>query len=149
MDQMIAGLGGTKPLILGEKMFRCENSECRILVKKRQPENKVVTERRNKSYEVRVRRGRYKGEVNTVHGWEIAREIRVCPDCFVKMTGLQPKVVQHVVPVKTERQKRRNFKDERPYRKPRNKKNNEAPKPRNKPVVEFVKKVPNVNSRSK
>lgn len=114
----------------------------------RQPVNRVVTERRDKTYQVKVKRGYDKGKINFIQGWEIVKEIQVCPACFENMTGLQARtVLPKIEPEQTERQKRRRFKDDRPFKK--TKKKPVETSNRKKPVVEFVKRVPNVKRKDK
>lgn len=78
-------------------MFKCQNEFCGKQVPPRQPVNRIVTERRNVTYEKEVvtrQRGRRKQvDIEDIPGWEIVKEISVCPQCFTKLTGKQPKLV--------------------------------------------------------
>lgn len=132
--------------MIGDTMFQCENDTCRKMTEPGQPVNRVVTERRDKTYQRKLRRGRDKGKVIFVQGWEIVKEIEVCPPCFASMTGLQPKTILPKVEPQTERQKRRRFNDDRPFRKTKRKPAENTN--RKKPIVEFIKKVPNAKSKA-
>ena len=76
-------------------MFRCQNEHCGALVPPRQPVNRIVTERRQQTYQKPIRK-RKRGKIirwDDVEGWEIVKEIQVCPKCFRKLTGREPRMV--------------------------------------------------------
>jgi hypothetical protein len=73
-------------------MFKCQN--CQIIVPTTISAQRVVVERRYKVYPLRKRAIRAinkEGKPVLVddeggEGWEIARELIVCPDCACKLT---------------------------------------------------------------
>lgn len=71
-------------------MFACGN--CNTTVTHRQPANKIVTEKRLRSYEKLIRRGPNRGMNEEVQGWEIVNEINACPECYVALTGMEPQL---------------------------------------------------------
>lgn len=126
-------------------MFRCENENCGALTSLRQPENKVVLETRQKTYENKIRRGKQKGTILTTHGSEIVKEIRVCPQCFVVLTGLKPKEAREAPTPPPRKKPRPSFKKKgrKQWTNPRDRKGNKSrPKKEMKekkaPVVEVV-----------
>ena len=72
-------------------MFKCEN--CGIISAPCQPLNRIVTQRREKNYEVVVSKGRYSETLHR-HGWEIVEEMDVCPQCFTALTGKEALIVE-------------------------------------------------------
>ena len=93
-------------------MFRCENKGCNTITLSQQPENKIVLEKRPMTYENTIKRGKNKGTVQTTTGWEIIKEIRVCPDCYKEITGEEPRKFKPIEkkPVKT---KHKNYLNEK------------------------------------
>lgn len=84
-------------------MFKCQNEHCDLpdrLVPARQPVNRIVTERRKRQYEKKIRKKYSKKVIGVelVDGWEIVTEICVCPKCFRKLTGMTPRLVQSPAP---------------------------------------------------
>ena len=76
-------------------MFKCQNEFCNKTVQPRQPVNRIITEQREKVYQKPVRR-KYGGRVvghDDVYGLEIVKEICVCPKCYRKLTGKEPKMI--------------------------------------------------------
>jgi hypothetical protein len=65
--------------------FKC--NKCGVAQPAGQPSNTVVTEKRQKTYEVLVE----KGQPQQAQGWEIKVESRVCPTCFEELTGEAPR----------------------------------------------------------
>jgi len=120
-------------------MFRCENSNCGVLTPARQPENKVVLETRPKTYENKIKRGKQKGTILTTHGSEIVKEIRVCPQCFIMLTGLKPKEAREAPTPPARKKARHSFKKKgrKQWTNPRDRKGN-----KNKPKKEVEKKAP-------
>jgi hypothetical protein len=119
-------------------MFRCQNDKCKRNVEAGQPENEVITEQRNKTYEVANVRRR-DDPPRITQGWEIKQKLRVCPECYRLLTGEEPKKFIPTTTVSTkvkveEDRPRKQWKDlrkkkvdqRRDYREPR------------KPVVEVV-----------
>ena len=74
-------------------MFRCQNKSCGKQVPPRQPMNRIVTERRDTTYQKKIIKRRKIVDIVDIHGWEIVREICVCPQCFIDLTGKQPKLI--------------------------------------------------------
>lgn len=115
-------------------MFRCENEHCGIVVHPRQPVNRIVLERRERTYEVVRKRGKNKGKVETVHGWEIVKELKVCPKCYRTLTGKAPKIVEEVKKPQFENKPRRKFdkkfdkNKKKPWQNPERKKNQQQTK---------------------
>jgi hypothetical protein len=90
-------------------MFVCQN--CNTHTKHRQPVNYVVTEKRPQQYRKIVRRFqdsyRYQEpQYELVDGWEIVKQVRVCPPCYSSLTGLQPVMVEEVQKVEPVRKPR-------------------------------------------
>jgi hypothetical protein len=90
-------------------MFECQN--CQTQTKLGQPVNYVVTEQRPQEYQKLVRRNnegyRYREpQYETISGWEIVRQIKVCPPCYQSMTGLQPRMIEEKRPVEPVRKPR-------------------------------------------
>ena len=73
-------------------MFVCENDRCCRQVETRQPINYIISERRQKTYEVPVKRGRKVIGSEIIEGWEIVTELKVCPKCYQVLTGKTPKM---------------------------------------------------------
>ena len=112
-------------------MFRCENKKCNKITPPRQPCNSIVTEWRDKEYKCTFQRGRGRGEDFYTSGREIAKEIKVCPDCFREITGEEPNILIPLKPEVSEKTfKRRGWHD--PNRQKRSS--------RKAPVVERVAK---------
>jgi len=66
--------------------FNC--GKCGKTTKARQKETKIVTAKRDREYD--CKRRTEKGTVAfTTKGWEIVKEIRICPDCAI-VGGLTP-----------------------------------------------------------
>lgn len=138
-------------------MFRCENEHCNITVPPRQPVNRIVIERRERTYEKTIMRGKDKGKVKEINGWEIVKEINVCPKCYRILTGKAPKVVQEIKKPEFENKPRRKFdkkfdKKKKPWQNQNNKKkqtqNTEKHTPkkedtlkRKKPIVEVINPI--------
>jgi hypothetical protein len=130
-----------------ELMFRCENAGCEKNVSRRQPVNKVVTERREKQYEHKPKSGPNKGKIELRDGWEIAKEISVCPECFVSLTGKEP--LRYVEPVTTQAQsvQTSETRKKRPWVNPAQRKSKNKRKPskegeKRKPIVEVINRMP-------
>jgi hypothetical protein len=72
-------------------MFKCQN--CGVNTQPNQPVNKVIINKRDKEYlniiENKLRR--QTREINS-DGWEIAKEIKVCPKCFTELTGREARI---------------------------------------------------------
>jgi hypothetical protein len=71
-------------------LFNCGN--CNNQSIPGQPVNKIVTDKRLKTYEKKIRRGPDRGLMEPVDGWEIVREIDACPECFISLTGKEPRL---------------------------------------------------------
>lgn len=69
-------------------MFRCGGCGNNTIAREKM--NRIVVERRKKTYHVvkaiksKKRRGRFKKikKEMTVEGWEIVRELQLCPECY-------------------------------------------------------------------
>ena len=75
--------------------FNCD--KCSKTTAPRQPINYVVTEKRDKEYFFPVKRSRENRDRETSgqsEGYETVKEIKTCPQCFTKLTGNIPKVVE-------------------------------------------------------
>lgn len=130
--------------------FRCENQSCQIVTERGQPINRIVTERRDKQYEKLFTKGKRKGQVDEIiYGWEIVKEIKVCPRCYRILTGMQPKTILNNnkkfknAPQEKPKYKQRRFKDNK-YKKNVSSKQNkpEQKVSRKKPVVEVINPLP-------
>ena len=116
------------------EMFKCK--ECKKTVPPHQPENHIVTERRDRTYENPVyKNGKPGSKVQFTQGTETVKEIRVCPKCFAKITGNAP---IKAIPQKTQVVTKSSFKDERPRKKWKNPRPEKDSK-KKKPVVEYVR----------
>jgi hypothetical protein len=92
-------------------MFYCQ--KCKVLNPTRQPVNKVITERREKTYLNTYRKNQYSPlrEFETI-GWEIIKEIYTCPKCYTELTGKVPQVLPEKKKfVKEEIQPRYNYRE--------------------------------------
>ena len=69
-------------------MYKCQ--ETGETIGPRVPQNRIVIERRRKIYENKIRKGKNKGQVELIEGWEIVKEIIVGPDTYKERTGLEP-----------------------------------------------------------
>lgn len=69
-------------------MYNCDN--CKKTTSKNQPELRLVTERRSKSYGNTLRKQREDGkftiEYNNSEGWEIVKEQKLCFDCHKELS---------------------------------------------------------------
>jgi hypothetical protein len=65
--------------------FCCE--ECKKAQPTGQKMNKVVTQRRDKTYEITKKDNRDRITTEIAKGWETVTEKNVCPDCYKKITG--------------------------------------------------------------
>ena len=75
-------------------MYKCEANNCKKnggtpLTPKNQPKNSIIVEKRPKVYQRTVRKGKRRGFVEEIEGWEIAKEIQVCACCYERITGLK------------------------------------------------------------
>lgn len=78
-------------------MYKCEHTGKTI--EPGIPQNRVVVEKRKRVYEKRIKRGRNKGTVELVEGWEIAKEIVVGPEAYRELTGQEPAQAQRASPL--------------------------------------------------
>lgn len=125
-------------------MYRCQNTSCNRIVPLRTPANFVTTETRRKVYENPVyKNGKPTKKTQLTEGFEIVKEITVCPKCYSNLTGKQPQ--QTRPEPKTAAPKRQTgFKDTRPQRKKawKNPKSNKTESnTRKKPVIEVINPV--------
>ena len=75
-------------------MYKCEANNCKKnggtpLTPLNQPRNSIIVEKRPKIYQRTVRKGKRRGFVEEIEGWEIAKEIQVCAVCYERITGLK------------------------------------------------------------
>lgn len=75
-------------------MYKCEASNCKEnggtpITPSNQPKNSIIVEKRPKIYQRTVRKGKRRGFVEEIEGWEIAKEIKVCACCYERITGLK------------------------------------------------------------
>jgi hypothetical protein len=68
---------------------KCKNNGGTPLTAKKQPCNTIIVERREKTYQRTVRKGKRRGFIEEIEGWEIAKEIKVCASCYERLTGLK------------------------------------------------------------
>jgi hypothetical protein len=73
-------------------MFQCQ--KCNKTVPAGHPTNRIVVEKREREYEKEIYYGRLSGTVEQVKGWEIAKELIVCPECYSESTGLAARVIE-------------------------------------------------------
>lgn len=130
------------------KMFRCENANCGVVTPARQPENRIVLETRPRTYENKIKRGKQKGTILTTHGSEIVKEIRVCPQCFIVLTGEKPKAAREAPVTPPRKKSRPSFrkKEKKQWTNPRDRKGNKnrpkkEVKEKKAPVVEVVNQL--------
>ena len=76
-------------------MYKCQQIDCKKFdgtpnTLPNQSLNKIITKKRPKVYERIIKRGRQREFIDKVQGWEIVKEISVCPICFERLTGLRP-----------------------------------------------------------
>ena len=76
------------------KVYECEAFKCKKnggtpLTPPNQPRNSIIVERRPKTYQRTIQKGKRKGFVEEIEGWEIAKEIQVCAVCYERITGLK------------------------------------------------------------
>lgn len=119
-------------------MFKCENKSCNTQVPARQPVNRIITETREKTYENFVyKRGKKSQHVRLDKGYEIVKQIEVCPECYINMTGLKPKLNLQPpqAPVRSKPKFNTNKRDKKTWRNPNQ--DNKA-----KPRESITKKVP-------
>ena len=107
------------------------------------PEHKVVIQTRSTTYTNQVyKRGKPSKDVRIDQGEEIVKEIRVSPDAYKALTGLEPRRLP-VPPKPTYSSRKKESRPVKPWRNPKNKgkntKNNQTAE-RKKPVVHVVKK---------
>jgi len=124
------------------QMFKCENKYCQKQVQPGQPENRIITERRDKTYRNTYKKGRDE-RVKMTEGSEIVKEARVCPLCYQKLTGQQPNLLvpkpsRSVVPLNKDRRGGRPLRKQK-WTNPRRKHiRNDTSIPAKKPIVEIV-----------
>tara|TARA_B100001765_G_C19495354_1_gene336235 strand:- start:1293 stop:1673 length:381 start_codon:yes stop_codon:yes gene_type:complete len=75
-------------------MYKCEAFKCKKnggtpLTPMSQPCNTIIVEKRAKTYQRVVKKGKRRGFVEEIEGWEIAKEIKVCAVCYERITGLK------------------------------------------------------------
>jgi hypothetical protein len=75
-------------------VYNCQANKCKKnggtpLTPKNQPRNTIIVEKREKTYQRTVRKGKRKGFIEEIEGWEIAKEIQVCASCYERITGLK------------------------------------------------------------
>jgi len=120
--------------------FKCQ--KCNVQQPSGQPMNKVVTESRPKKYTYQYGT-EYKEATETSEGWEIKKEMAVCPTCYKEMTGEEAQKVQVEVPVKPRVQHARE-EEQQPFRRHgpfRNSERKTRQEQRKAPIVEVVNPV--------
>lgn len=129
-------------------MFRCENDKCNQIVYPRQPVNYIVIERRDRNYEYKIKKGKKKGQIAIANGWEIVKEIKVCPKCYRILTGKTPRMVENKSLKSEFKSKPKVIKENRrkkEWKNPKQKKNkqdNTEVKEVRKPIVEIINPLP-------
>ena len=112
------------------------------------PEHRVVVKTRRKVYENQVlnRKGEPTGDIKLTEGTEIVKEIKVSPEAYTELTGLQPRRLPETKkPIPKQRTRtRKNSRPVTPWRNPKKDKQfSNAPRKQNKPKVQYVNKVSN------
>ena len=125
-------------------MYRCQRTG--KLVGPNIREHKVVTKKREVSYPKTIKYGPDKGQTEYIKGWEIVEEIRVAPEIYKELTGLEP------VLTSGKQEKYGRYEDHikdndssiRPWRPPRQRNRSDhrlAQKAKKGPIVEVIKKL--------
>jgi len=75
-------------------MYKCQQVDCKEFngtptTLPNQSLNRIITQKRPKTYERTIRRGRQREFIDKIQGWEIVKEISVCPTCYERLTGLK------------------------------------------------------------
>ena len=75
-------------------MYKCQAFKCKRNggtpnTPPKQPANKIIIERRPKTYQRVIKKGKRRGFIEEIEGWEIAKELTVCAICYERMTGLK------------------------------------------------------------
>ena len=75
-------------------MYKCQELECdkfggTPVTPLRQPLNKIITEKRQKTYQRVIKRGKQRQYTEDIQGWEIVKEHKVCAICYERLTGLK------------------------------------------------------------
>ncbi|MAG39576.1 hypothetical protein CMI41_01230 [Candidatus Pacearchaeota archaeon] len=75
-------------------MYKCQAFKCKQKggtpnTPYRQPKNSIIVEKRPKTYKRIIKKGKKRGIVEEIEGWEIAKEIAVCAICYERITGLK------------------------------------------------------------
>lgn len=84
------------------------------------PEHRVVMETRRVTYENKVyKRGKPTDEIRVDQGEEVVREIRVSPEAYTILTGLEPRRI--ILPEPPKPQSKKNSRPVEPWRNPKNK----------------------------
>jgi len=71
------------------KAYNCKKNGGTPLTPLNQPCNTIIVEKRPKTYQRVIRKGKKRGFVEEIEGWEIAKEIEVCAICYERITGLK------------------------------------------------------------
>ena len=108
-------------------MFNCQMCNASTLA--HQPVNRLITETRRKTYEYISRKRDRQSQ-----GFEIIKELMVCPECYTANTGSKPKMINEVFLNKKPVNKPK-FKDNQNY----NRKSFNSNR-KNTPIVEKVEK---------
>lgn len=136
-------------------MYRCQYKGCKEIVPAGRSQLRVITETRPKEYENVVKKskkGRKKGTTLYTSGFEIAKEVPVCPACYTLITGDQPAQYIPKATINESDKPRKSF-NNRPKRKwvnpnqrkkkgPGPRKAQKEDKPRKAPVVEVINPMP-------
>lgn len=90
-----------------------------------QPCNTIIVEKRSKVYQRTIRKGKRRGFVEEIEGWEIAKEIKVCATCYERITGLKAaKTRTSLIALTQKKEKRPPIKKKKRFRKEKKSKNN-------------------------
>ena len=118
-------------------MYKCEASNCKQnggtpITSTREPCNKIIIEKRPKIYQRTIRKGKKRGVVEQIEGWEIAKEIKVCACCYEKITGLKAATPgSSLKALMQKKEKKPTFKKKKKFRK--NKKPSNRPHQKRRP----------------
>lgn len=110
-------------------MFRCERKNCRKSVEPRQPQHTIVTETREKTYERKIYKNKRLIRTEEVIGSEIVKEIKVCPECYQKLTGEEPRKVQQTTNLRQMREELQEQRKPKPWKHRKHKHKHEGKKP--------------------
>lgn len=111
-------------------MYKCEAFKCKKnggtpLTPQNQPRNMIIVEKRVKTYQRLIRKGKRRGFVEEIEGWEIAKEIKVCAICYERITGFKAaKARSSLISLAQKKEKRPPSKKKKRFKKENKPRNN-------------------------